>query len=111
MQDAPFSSLSFWIVISITIFLIFMLVVAGLLGVALFRKNNNPNALTMIIKQVTETTTLLRLVTVIIIIYAGVVLAATNKMDAPIASLLSGITGFVLGGLNHSENSRTKDND
>lgn len=94
----------FWIVAFVTILYIFGICAAAKVGTTAWNKTQDPGSLSKAIGLIMGTTNFLRVATVIIVIYAAIVLGATGKLDSGVSAFLSGIAGYVLGGLSNSKN-------
>uniref|UniRef100_A0A7C4TLR1 Uncharacterized protein n=1 Tax=candidate division WWE3 bacterium TaxID=2053526 RepID=A0A7C4TLR1_UNCKA len=96
----------FWIVALVTLLYIVGICAAAKVGVTAWNKTQDPGSLSKAIGFIMGTTNFLRVATVIIVIYAAIILGATGKLDSGVSAFLSGIAGYVLGGLSNN-NSNT----
>ncbi len=93
----------FGIVVSVTLLYIVGICAAARVGVTAWNKTQDPASLSKAIGFIMGTTNFLRVATVIIVIYAAIILGATGKLEPGVSALLSGIAGYVLGGLSNKE--------
>jgi len=88
--------------------ILYGLVVVGVLSVLLTVLVRVPVEHSTSLRHIFRSTRFLELTTVLVIIISGTYLAWAGKLNEGIVSLLSGIAGYVLGGLGRSGRSATQ---
>lgn len=105
-MQTTFSVQELWMVALITLLYISGMIAAALVGIYAWKNNKDEKALVPAIGLLVGNTNFLRIATVLLVIYSALVLGVLNKLDAGISSLLSGLAGYVLGGLPGSQHTQ-----
>jgi len=103
-MQSPWNTIEFLIVAAITLLYCSGILAASIVGMIAWWRTKDPKTLAEQVFQTIGATNFLRMATVIIIIYAAMVLGVAGKLDSGVSSLLSGIAGYVLGGLGSDKN-------